>query len=85
MKVNLFADDCVVYSTIKSGSCQAALSESVCKLVDWRDKRRMEIGFSKSVSMVVTTKKNPLIHTYVTKNRALEVVTSVKYLDFLIT
>lgn len=45
----------------------------------------MGINFPKSVSTAVTTKKNPLTRTYVIKNRALEVVTSVKYLGLAIT
>lgn len=84
VKVKLFADDCVIYSSVRSSSCQDTLNRSLCKLADWCDDRGMQINFSKTVSMTITLKRKPLLYTYHIGNRNLESITSVKYLGITI-
>lgn len=83
--VKLFADDCVVYSVINDISSQMVLNESICKLSDWCDRRKMRINFTKTVCMTITTKRNPLPYVYKIGEQIIQNVSSTKYLGLTIS
>lgn len=81
----LFADDCVVCSVSYDISIQMVLNESICKLVDLCDRRKMRINFTKTVFMAITTKRNPLPYVYKIGEQIIQNVSSTKCLGLTIS
>lgn len=83
--VKLFADDCVIYSEIKSPQDQVALNEALLKIKEWSDKWQMKINNDKTVAMTITWKKNPLKYCYSIDAIPIKFVDHYKYLGVTIT
>jgi hypothetical protein len=79
-KVRLFADDTLVYLTIRSEEDQAELQRDLDKLAQWEDKWSMEFHPQKCQVMHVTRKRRPKEHSYSLHGHVLEAVTQAKYL-----
>lgn len=83
--IRLFADDCVIYTPVKTVDEQTKLNKSLQNIVTWCKKWGMQINTQKTMCMTVTRKKEPLNFTYKLINTSLERVDSVKYLGVTIT
>ena len=55
----LFADDCIVYRTIRDHADQEALQEDLVRLVEWEDKWGMEFHPQKCSNLSVTRSRSP--------------------------
>lgn len=78
--VKMFADDCVVYRTVRNTCDQVSLNENFCKIAEWCERWRMVINYSKTCALTVTHKKYPLSFAYHVKDKCIKTVNEVKYL-----
>ena len=76
----LFADDTVIYRTIKSSSDSEALQADLDQLVEWEKRWDMELHPSKCQVMHVHKKRASLTHTYSMHGTELSCTDHVKYL-----
>ena len=76
----LFADDCIVYRTIRDHADQEALQEDLVRLAEWEDKWGMEFHPQKCSTLSVTRSRSPLRYPYQLKGHTLEVQDTTKYL-----
>jgi hypothetical protein len=79
-QIRLFADDCLLYRSITSEHDTDVLQKDLKSLFDWSSKWQMSFNTRKCKTMRVTTKKNPIIHTYSIGNENLEIVSHHPYL-----
>ena len=77
----LFAEDCIVYRTIRDHADQEALQEILVRLAEWEDKWGMEFHPQKCSTLSVTRCRSLLRYPYQLKGHALEVQDTTKYLD----
>lgn len=82
--VKMFADDCVIYTTVSSPLHQSLLNENLCKIADWCERRQMVINYSKTCALTITHKKTPLEYKYHVRDQCIEFVNNVKYLGLTI-
>lgn len=83
--VRLFADDCVLYTCVKSIADQVLLNDALSAVDRWCEKWDMKINFDKTTCMTVSNKKAPLTFTYTIKNKDVKRSSQVKYLGVTIT
>ena len=78
-KVRLFADDCLIYTTIKSPEDQIKLQSDLSQLSNWAAKWQMEFNVDKCHTMHITNKKQ-VEFEYKINNKTLS---SVKHHPYL--
>ncbi|XP_071123809.1 uncharacterized protein [Mytilus edulis] len=79
-KLRLFADDSIIYKTIKSQSDCDALQLDLDAAARWKQDWLMAFHPDKCTVLTVSQKKNPFKHDYIHHNHKLELVSSAKYL-----
>lgn len=84
-QIRLFADDCVVFRTIKSMDDQKELNSSLNNIFLWCEEWGMAANVDKTVSLRITHKKNPLEYAYKMGSVPLKQVESYKYLGVTFT
>ena len=84
-KMRLFADDCIIYRTIKSIHDQIILQRGLDRLKQWADKWGMRFNPSKCQVMRISRSKTPHEKYYLLCNQILEQVSKAKYLGVLIS
>ena len=81
-QVRLFADDCLLYRTIKSQKDQDILQNDLCELEKWASTWGMRFNAKKCYIMSV---KNTMSHFYQLDNTILQQVSSNPYLGLTIS
>ena len=85
-KVNLYADDVLLYSSIKSESDCIALQEDLDKFTDWADIWLMDFNPKKCEYLRITNKHNPVIFSYFLVNTVIiEVIHTQNILESPLT
>ena len=79
-KVRLFADDCLLYTSIKTIQDQIQLQEGLKAVECWVNKWGMRFNASKCYIMSIHRKKFPRIYRYSLNNYILEQVNENPYL-----
>lgn len=82
--VKLFADDCVVYTTVRSPHDQELLNTNLSNIQGWCEKWEMVLNIPKCSVLRVSNKKQPLQHAYNIGEEVIE-VPAVKYQRLTIT
>ena len=83
--IRLFADDCLLYRVIQSTDDTAILQADLNSVVNWSNKWQMSFNTKKCKTLPVTTKKNPIAHTYKMADDNLEIVSHHPYLGIELT
>lgn len=83
--IRFFADDCVMYKTVRSPTDQSELNLNLQKIQNWCTIWQMDLNAAKTVTMTVTRKKRILNTTYSINDHELGRVEQHKYLGLLIT
>ena len=83
--VRLFADDSLLYMTIRSQANTEILQNDLKKLEHWEEKWLMQFNTDKCHVLRVTRKQNPIIQEYTLHGKVLETVNSAKYLGVTLT
>ena len=78
--VRLFADDCVMYHTIKTDSDAQTLQHDLDTLTKWQDNWQMTFNTDKCFTLKVTRSKTPKQHKYRLSNSTLQETSSHTYL-----
>ena len=76
----LFADDTIVYLTVKSNSDAEELQDDLNKLAKWEKKWSMEFHPDKCNILYITRNKTPVVYDYRLHGHTLQHVSSAKYL-----
>ena len=84
-KVRLFADDTLMYLTIKGQSDAAALQEDLNSLAIWEEKWMMAFHPQKCIVLPITRNRKPLLFNYTLHGHTLERTSHAKYLGINIT
>lgn len=79
----MFADDCVLYSEVKSRNDQIALNNNLNKIYKWCNDWQMTLNENKCVCMTISRKKLPLDFNYELSGHKLNKVTTFKYLGVI--
>ena len=79
-KFRLFADDSLLYRTIKTPEDAKILQSDLNKLQEWEKTWRMEFHPKKCQVLKITNKRNKLNTSYSIHNIVLEETNSIKYL-----
>ena len=79
-QLRLFADDSIIYKTIKSQKDCDSLQEDLDAAARWESDWLMAFHPDKCSVLTITNKKNPVKHNYLLHNHTLESVSSAKYL-----
>ena len=83
-KVRLFADDCLVYTSVNNEENMVSLQEDLKSLQLWQDKWQMSFNPSKCSVMVISNKKVPPTRDYVFCGQTLDKKSSQPYLGVTI-
>ena len=83
--VRLFADDTIVYLTIKTTNDSLKLQNDLHKLEKWEKDWSMEFNAEKCEILRITRKRNPVIYPYKLHDQQLKSTTSTKYLGVTIS
>lgn len=83
--VRLFADDCVVYTSVHDVADQVRLNSSLRNIARWCDTWDLKINTSKTNCMSVTHKRSPLQFNYTLNGSEVFRTNSIKYLGITIT
>ena len=83
-KLNLFADDSLLYRIIRSAEDILILQKDLNTLQLWEKKWKMEFHPGKCQLLRITNKKKPLIATYTIHNTPISETDSAKYLGVVI-
>jgi hypothetical protein len=83
--VRLFADDTIVYITLKPKSNTSTLQDDLDKLSIWEKEWKMEFHPQKCQIIPITRNKNIINNSYTLNGHTLETTTNVKYLSITIT
>ena len=78
-KNRLFADDAIIYKTVKARSDVDILQKCITSLEKWEKHRRMEFNPSKCHSISFNRLRNPITHTYSLHQTPLEQLSSPTY------
>ena len=84
-RTGVFADDCLLYRTIKGQADAHALQKDLDSLQDWEKEWQMEFNADKCEVIQITSKKNPIIYSYRIHQTALRSTDQAKYLGDTIT
>ena len=76
----LFADDTIVYLTVKSSSDAHQLQNDLTKLADWEQKWSMEFHPDECNVLSITRSKSPIVYNYKLHWHTLQHFPIVKYL-----
>jgi hypothetical protein len=76
----LFADDCVLYRSVKSNNDCQTLQQDLAQLELWEKKWCMSFNASKCSTITITRKKKTISHEYKIHDQVLEKVDSATYL-----
>jgi ribonuclease P/MRP protein subunit RPP40 len=76
----LFADDCVIYRTVKSDEDCRSLQLDLAQLEKWEKEWCMQFNADKCSTITITRKRNKLDFRYILHNQELEQVDSATYL-----
>jgi ribonuclease P/MRP protein subunit RPP40 len=76
----LFADDCVIYRSVKAEEDCISLQEDLAKLEQWENTWCMSFNPDKCSTISITRKKKRLDHSYTLHNQVLKKVDSATYL-----
>lgn len=79
-KTRLFADDCIVYNTIKTPEDSNSLQQDLNQLATWEKTWGMEFHPQKCNIMSISRSHSPIAYRYKLKGHVLEPTTSAKYL-----
>ena len=79
-KIRLFADDAIIYKTVKARSDVDILQKVFTSLEKWEKQWQMEFNPSKCHSISFTPLRNPVTHIYSLHQTRLEKLSSAKYL-----
>lgn len=79
-KLRLYANDCVLYSSLCSATDQVLLNDVFSSFFEWSRTLQMELNFQKTVTMTSTNKKEPLQFKYGNAKHALGNIQEFKYL-----
>ena len=83
--LRLFADDCLLYKTIKSPQDAIDLQQDLLAMQIWEDTWLMRFNISKCFAMRVTqSKKYKVLHDYQLHNSTLNSVDDCKYLGVVL-
>lgn len=83
--MRLFADDCIVYRSIKKPEDSLLLQKDLDNLQKWEDTWQMQFNPEKCVAMHISRKRRPSTSTYHLHGHILETVPSSKYLGVTIS
>lgn len=83
-KTRLFADDCLLYSVIRTAADAKALQDDLDKLQEWEEKWLMKFNPSKCETIRLTNKKKIVDYTYNIHGTNLKLVDEAKYLGLTI-
>ena len=83
--VRLFADDCLLYKTIRTIQDQIQLQNDLKSLEEWASLWGMRFNASKCYIMSIHRNQNPLTYTFTLDNHILEKVNNNPYLGVLIS
>jgi len=78
--IRLFADDCVVYTPIRSKDDHCLLQNDLNTLVNWSTTWQMQFNIDKCAIMNITTKRNISKFDYKMQGTSLEIVKNHPYL-----
>jgi hypothetical protein len=81
----LFADDTMIYMTVRNKDDAKVLQEDIDKLVEWESKWMMKFHPEKCEVITISRKKNPVIYNYTMHGHQLSHVSSIKYLGLTIS
>ncbi len=81
----LFADDTMIYMTIKNEMDAQDLQRDLDLLTVWEKKWMMEFHPAKCEVITISRKKSPIMHTYTLHGHALKHVDHIKYLGLTIS
>ena len=84
-RARLFADDTIVYLSIKSHSSPQQLQKDLKMLEEWEKEWSMEFNPDKCEVLRIHRKKNPIIHPYTLHNTQLKSAEHSKYLGINIS
>ena len=84
-RTGMFADDCLLFRTIKGQADAHALQKDLDSLQDWEKEWQMEFNADKCEVIRITSKKNPIIYSYRIHQTALRSTDQAKYLGVTIT
>ena len=79
-KLRLFADDSIIYKTIKSQKDCDSLQEDLDAAARWESDSLMVFHPDKCSVLTITNRKNPVKHSNLLHNHTLVSVSSAKYL-----
>lgn len=85
VNIRLFADDCVLYHTIKTQDDQIKLNNSLYKVAQWCSDWQMVLNAEKTVYMSIINRKSTLSFSYSINGVLLRNVSQYKYLGVLIS
>ena len=83
--VKLYADDVLVYRSIKDPSDHQALQNDLNKLAHWSTICQMPFNLTKCEYLIVTNKSSPLMYHYKLNDYEIQRVQSAKYLGLTIS
>ena len=84
-KVRLFADDTIMYLTVKSTTYANILQNDLHALEQWEQDWSMEFNSDKCEVLRITRKRNPVIFPYKLHKKELNVTNAAKYLGVTIS
>ena len=84
-KVRLFADDTIMYLTVKSTTYANILQNDLHALEQWEQDWSMEFNSDKCEVLRITRKRNPVIFPYKLHKKELNVTNAAKYLGVIIS
>ena len=80
-KVRLFADDCIIYRTIKSEQDSKILQKDLDELIKWETNWSMSLHQEKWQLLRVTKKNTQINLTFVNHGKKLTQAKGLKYLE----
>ena len=84
-KVRLFADDTIMYRTVKTSTYANILQNDLYALEKWEQDWSMEFNSDKCEVLRITRKRNPVIFPYKLHNKELNVTNAATYLGVTIS
>ncbi|MCW4309230.1 MAG: reverse transcriptase family protein [Candidatus Thiodiazotropha endolucinida] len=84
-KTRLFADDCIIYQTIKSLEDCLQLQDDLNSLAEWEKKWGMLFHPEKCSTLRVTKSQSPVLYDYSLKGQILQAESQSKYLGVDLT
>ena len=83
--LRLFADDCIIYRTIKSEQDHLQLQQDLHTVYEWSQKWQMHFNTSKCVTLRCYRMSSPSLFTYVLNDQPISCVEQHPYLGITLT